>query len=48
MSYAALFEAYRAGTCTRPVRFESVYVYVYKVEPSDKAFSSPHTLPLCR
>lgn len=42
------FKAYRAGTCTQPVHFESVYVYVYSVEPNDDAFSSPPTLRLCR
>jgi hypothetical protein len=48
MSCAPLFEAYSAGTCTRPVHFESVYVDVYNVEPSDDAFSSPLTLRLYR
>jgi hypothetical protein len=45
-SYAPLFEAYRARTCTQPVHFESVYVYVYNAEPSDDAFSSSPTLRL--
>jgi hypothetical protein len=43
-----LFEVYHAGTCTHPVHFESVYFYVYNVEPSDDAFSSHPTLCLCR
>jgi hypothetical protein len=47
-SYAPLFEAYRAGACTQPVHFESVYVYVYKVEPSDDSSFSPPALRLCR
>jgi hypothetical protein len=47
-SYAPLFEACRAGTCTQSVHFESVYVYVYNVEPSDDSFLSPPTLRLCR
>jgi hypothetical protein len=47
-SYAPLFEAYRAGTCTRSVHFESVYDYVYNVEPTNDAFSLPTTLRLCR
>jgi hypothetical protein len=42
-----LFEAYRARTCIQPVHFESVYFFVYNVEPSDEAFSSPPTLHLC-
>jgi hypothetical protein len=48
MSYETLFEAYRAGTCTQPVHFESVYVYVYNVEPSDNVVSLPSTLRLCK
>jgi hypothetical protein len=45
-NYASLFEAYLAGTCTQQVHFASLYVYVYSVEPSDDAFSSPPTLRL--
>jgi hypothetical protein len=47
-SCAPLFLAYRTGTCTQPANFESVYVYVYNVESSDDAFSSPPTLSLYR
>jgi hypothetical protein len=42
------FAAYHSGTCTQPVDFESVHVYVYNVEPSDDVFSLPPTLCLCR
>jgi hypothetical protein len=47
-NYVPLFIASRAGSCTQPVHFQSVYVYVYNVEPGDGAFSSPPTLRLCR
>jgi hypothetical protein len=48
LAITPLFAAYRTGTCTQSAHFESVYLYVYNVEPSDDAFSSPPTLRLCR
>jgi hypothetical protein len=45
--YAPLFAAYRAVRLHSQLQFEFVHVYVYNVEPSDYAFSSPPTLRLC-